>query len=313
MNTVGIVCDQEPWQLIINPVAGGGRAGSKHEALLGYLHQHDISYEAHLTQGPKHAREIVREVSIIGRHKFLIAGGDGTINEVVNGLFGGRALERQPVVVGIPVGTGNDWARNRGLNLPISELIKMIAEPTYRTCDIGRVSGKQDGCSWEHYFCNSIGIGLDVAVLENLPRWSMPAVRYAIGLLRAFSEFKAREVYVRADGVERRSTSLLDLCALAPYTGGGMRLAPHATGYPELLAITSVENVSWFRLLMSGYKIYNGTLDDVPEVTLYHAHTAEFLEPVGERLQVDGEIIGFTPVKVEILPQAVLTLASMRN
>ncbi len=100
----------------------------------------------------------------------MVAGGDGKINEVINGLFAAGQLEQQPVVVGIPVGTGNDWARNRDLNLSISELSKKVAEPTYQTCDVGRVSAVQDGNSWEHYFCNSIGIGLDVCVLKNLPR-----------------------------------------------------------------------------------------------------------------------------------------------
>ena len=74
----------------------------------------------------------------------MVAGGDGKINEVINGLFAAGQLEQQPVVVGIPVGTGNDWARNRDLNLSISELSKKVAEPTYQTCDVGRVSAVQD-------------------------------------------------------------------------------------------------------------------------------------------------------------------------
>jgi diacylglycerol kinase (ATP) len=116
-------------------------------------------------------------------------------------------------------------------------------------------------------------------------------------------------VCVRADGSERRGVALLNLCALGAYSGGGMRLAPHAAVQPGKLAVTWVDDASWLRLLACGHKLYDGTLGELPEVVLYHADNVEFAAPTGEPLQVDGEIIGETPASVEILPAALLTLA----
>lgn len=300
---------QEPWQCIVNPAAGSGRAGRDRMVLGDALRAHGVVFEEHITQGPGHAGSLAREAWLAGRRKFLVAGGDGTVNEVFNGLYTGGVPERQPVIAPAPLGSGNDWARSRGLYLGIERVVEKLACETYQPCAAGVLRGVCNGEHWSRYFLNSVGIGLDVCVLQRLPPWRITALRYAVGLLRAFAAFSAREVRVVADGVERRDVALVNLCALGPYSGGGMCLAPHAAAEPEQLAVLWVEDVSWPRLLLSGRRIYDGTLGDLPEVSLYHAARVEFRAPAGEALQADGEFVGETPAVAEILPAALLTLA----
>ncbi|HJP34760.1 MAG TPA: diacylglycerol kinase family protein [Gammaproteobacteria bacterium] len=301
----------EPWQLIFNPVAGAGagRAARARAAVIGHLRALGIEFEDHDTEGPGHAAMLSREAWRAGRKRFLIAGGDGTVSEVINGIFDGGVPDTQPVVAAIPLGSGNDWVRSRGAEVGVARIVEKLAAPSYRECPVGVVRGVDGDQEWQRYFANSAGIGLDVCVLRQLPRWRVAAARYAVGLVRAFGTFEAREACLIADGEARRGVSLLNLCALGAYTGGGMCLAPHASAAPRELAVTWVADVSWRRLALSGRKIYNGTLGERPEVALYHAKKVEFVAPVGEPLQIDGEIIGVTPAVVEIFPAAVLTLA----
>jgi YegS/Rv2252/BmrU family lipid kinase len=299
----------EPWQLIFNPAAGGGRAGRSRATLLEHLRQYGIAINVHDTEGPGDAEAFTRDARTAGRTRYLVAGGDGTVNEVINGLFNDGVRDPPPLVAAVPLGSGNDWARSRGLHIGLARIVEKLIAPRCMPCAVGRVRGFRDGRPWQRYFGNSVGIGLDVCVLQHLPPWRIAAVRYAVALLRAFATFPAREVCVRADGSERRGVALLNLCALGAYSGGGMRLAPHAAAQPGKLAVTWVDDASWLRLLACGHKLYDGTLGELPEVALYHADNVEFAAPTGEPLQADGEIIGATPASVEILPAALLTLA----
>jgi len=298
----------EPWQLIINPAAGNGRAGRSRATLLKHLRRQGVVVEVHETEGPGHAEALTRDARLAGRSRYLVAGGDGTVNEVINGLFSDGVPVPAPLVAVVPLGSGNDWARSRGLHVGLARIAEQLVTPKCTPCAVGRVSGLRDGSPWQRYFGNSVGIGLDVCVLQHLPPWRIAAARYAVGLLRAFATFPAREVCVRADGSERRGVALLNLCALGAYTGGGMHLAPHVADEPGKLAVTWVDDASWLRLVTCGHKIYDGTLGDLPEVALYHADNVEFAAPTGEPVQADGEIIGETPVTVEILPAALLSL-----
>jgi YegS/Rv2252/BmrU family lipid kinase len=300
----------EPWQLIWNPTAGIGRARRLRSRVEACLAAGGIPFEFYRTEAAGHASEIAAARHAAGRRRFLIGGGDGTINEVVNGLFADGLTPEPPILGALPLGTGNDWLRSSGLPGDLEEMIGLLKRGSTRPVGLGLACASGAQTPWRRYFVNTAGIGLDVRVLESLPDWRPAVLRYAFGLFKAFATYPVPRVRFECDGQKHECEPLTVICGFGRYSGGGMCLTPHAEAAPGRLAVTLVDDLPWWRLLISFRRIYDGTIGERPEVHFMHANRVEFTEPPGALFETDGEIVGPIPATIVTCPNALTAIAA---
>lgn len=284
-------------ELIVNPSAGRGAGARTGPEIARYLSRHGFECEARITNDRGHATEIAREAANNGADCVAVAGGDGSVFEVVNGLM--QADSPVPLAV-LPVGTGNDFA-------------KMLDSPDWRqVCDklaAGHTIAMDIGACNDVYFANGIGAGFDakVARIANGIRWLRGDAVYAIALLRTLAfhhDNPLVHVTTETETFTHRATMLA--VANGRVYGGSFRIAPEASITDGLLDIVFAENFSRTQILGLVPRVLRGTHIDLPGVHFLRARqvTIECDEPLP--VHADGEMLqhGTERLDIKVLPGA---------
>ena len=301
------------WLVILNPNSGRGRSRRKWLRMAEALGKRRVFHQFHETREPGEAGRIAAEGWQAGFRHFLAVGGDGTLNEVLNGLE--PAIQENaaapPVLAVLPAGTGNDWAHALGLPSSIEPLATRLAEAlrgATRTQDVGQLTFA-DGRV--HLFTEQAGAGFDAHVLQHLDRRAPRALAYVSALLRSLTSYRPPRLALHPDGAAEPvvvPSAFLTIGANGPWTGGGMHIAPHAVLDDGWLDFVTVRSLRWYQLLPRLPKLFRGGLLDDPAVHWCRASGAELvLEPPGG-VQADGEIVGMTPVRFSLRRRALRTL-----
>ncbi|HEX7030912.1 MAG TPA: diacylglycerol kinase family protein [Gammaproteobacteria bacterium] len=278
-------------ELIINPKAGRGAGARIGPDIARYLARHGFECEARITNDRGHATEIAREAANNGADCVAIAGGDGSVFEVVNGLM--QAGGRMPLAV-LPVGTGNDFA-------------KMLDSPTWqRVCDklaAGHTMPMDVGVCNGVHFANGIGAGFDakVARIANGIRWLRGDAVYGVALLRtlAFHHDNPQvRVTTETESFSHRATLLA--VANGRVYGGSFRIAPQASINDGLLDVVFAENFTRGQILKLVPRVLRGTHLDLPGVHFLRAREVTVECDVPLPVHADGEIIGSGTERLEI-------------
>ena len=242
------------WLVVLNPQSGQRRARKIWARLATHLEACDVSFQVRETQAPGDATRLTRTGWEEGFRHFLAVGGDGTVNEVLNGLEavvlpGAEAL---PVLAVLPAGTGNDWARVLGLPKHPRAFAATLAaalQGKTRQQDVGELTFA-DGRI--HLFVEEAGAGFDAHVLQRLSRKGPRALAYVLALLRSVGSYRAPKLTLQPDGASQPlvvPSAFLALGANGPWTGGGMCIAPHAEHDDGWLDFVTVRSLGWFELL----------------------------------------------------------------
>nr|MDD6335239.1 diacylglycerol kinase family lipid kinase [bacterium] len=284
--------------VIINPVAGHGRALKVGRAVMQVLKEKGIAARELYTEAPGHARELAQLCVSQGTDRLLTIGGDGTAFEACGGVMG------SDTALGIiPAGTGNDFVR--ALNLPKKPLdvLEHILSHPARQADIGCINGRP--------FINICGTGFDVSVLdyaEPVKRFVRGQLPYLWGVIRTILSYHPAEMVVRVDGQEVASGKML-VCAVANgrFYGGGIPIAPKASVEDGLLDVVLVDNMKRGRMMACLPGLLKGKILSFKETKHLRGHRVEIASP-GMRLNVDGEIFPMTYAMMEIKPKALKVL-----
>ncbi len=285
---------------IINGAAGGGRCGSRAEPALKQLSEHGIRSDVCFTEGPGHASELARRAYQSGVRHFLAAGGDGTVFEVVNGLFPDAASD--PPTLGIlPLGTGNSFLRDFG---PATEHLAQSAltEGEARPIDVIRAKHR-DGTM--HYI-NLLGLGFtaEVGALANRLK-ALSTTGYVAAVLARLAGLRYPLDPIRLDDqIEDHRDNTMLVFSNSRYTGGAMMMAPHADLQDGRLDVIRVNRMSRFELLTAFPKIFRGTHVRHPKIEEHTAARVEFLNPREQDVMVDGEVLRLCLLSLEVLPRA---------
>jgi diacylglycerol kinase (ATP) len=291
------------WLAILNPAAGRGRAARRWPALARALDRHGVAWELRTTAAAGDGERIAREARLAGQRHFLAVGGDGTLHEIANGLIGGERC----VLAVAPLGTGNDWAR--GLNSPSEPgaIARMLAAGRLRRVDAGRIEYTDDGARRARYFVNVAGAGYDAWVIERLPAGSPRGLAYLAAVLRGLWAYVApRFDFAAPDTAFRVEASLFaTFVALGPYCGGGMRFAPQADPTDGAFDLVAVPHLGPWAAVRRLPALYAGTLPRDPRVRYARAARASIDATPPARVEADGQLLGTTPARLEILPGAI--------
>ncbi len=196
--------DTNRWFVVVNPVAGSGKGLEDYPLISKLLRDADISCDPVFTEHKFHAVELTVAAIKSGHRKILVMGGDGTVHEVVNGLFIQDVVKPTEVLLGVvAVGTGNDWARTFGIPNRYQDAIRAIKEGHSFLQDVGEVSYVEATYKQSRYMANVAGVGFDAHVQKSFMRLrrkrKTSQLSYIISMLRSFFSYKPTGVKIWVD------------------------------------------------------------------------------------------------------------------
>lgn len=288
-------------RLIVNPAAGRGYAARLEPQIRGILEGLGVPFEVQHTTRPEEATLLAEEASLAGRRPVVAVGGDGTVNEVLNGLVRAHA-NGGPVgtLAVIPAGSGNDFEYMLKRNDGLEEACRRLAEGKVRLIDVGRVN--------DRYFANGVGIGFDavVNVVSRRHRRLRGLPLYLLALLETvFIYYRAPRMTVTYDGGEFTAPMLMISATNGRRFGGGFLVTPSAEIDDGLLDLCLAHQVSRLEILRLIPHFIRGTHTSQPAVRMARTRKVVVTSEEGLPSHVDGEI--FTQdarrLEIEILPQ----------
>lgn len=284
---------------IVNPTAGHGRAlktWKRIEPLAAQLGAYGVKF----TERPRHGEELARQAAREGFDRVISLGGDGTLNEVGNGLMGtGAALGV------VPTGTGNDWVRTVGLShREPEEAVRVAFQGRLLKMDVGLAHGHR------HFF-NIAGIGFDAEVSRRVNDYgpvlkaiggTLPSL---LGIVGTLFRFGGAPIRVELDDqVLERPRMLLMAVGIARYYGGGMKILPDALIDDGLFEVAWGEDLGRLELISLVGKIYQGEHVGHPKVTITRGRRLTATSTQRVAFHLDGDVAGDLPVTFELLPGA---------
>lgn len=295
---------------IVNPNAGNGSTGSKWPEIKTAARDRLGDFSSFITGGPGDARKYAAHAIAEGAGQVVCVGGDGTLNEVVNGFMEYGDSIRAGLKLGfIPNGTGCDFVKTVPIPRDTAQAINVIAESHTRCVDVGRLFYKDHNGREEYrYFHNITSFGIGGEVAHRVNRTSKPFgpfIAFIWATLLAVFLYGKKRVSLKIDnGSEKEFVVWNVAVANGQYHGGGMRIAPGASVDDGLFHITVVGDLSLAEIIINLPRLYNGRIESVKKVVTL---TGKKIEAVSEEpvlLDVDGEQPGMLPVVIDVVPGA---------
>lgn len=296
--------------IIVNPASANGTTAKDWPQYKKLLLDSGYEFEAALTERPGHATELTREALKAGYKTIMSVGGDGTMNEVVNGFFeDGLPLAQDSRLVVFSRGTGCDFIRTLGIKKGIEDLLDILVRNQSKQVDVGRVCFvDKSGKTVIRHFLNvaDIGIGAETAnrVNKNSKRLS-GFLSFMLSAVSTIILYRNKNFEIVIDN-ETALTGKMNsvIVANGRYFGGGMKVAPDALMDDGLFDIIILGDLSKMDLIRSFPLIYNGKHLSHPKVKLYRGSKIKVSCGGKGLIEVDGEIPGSYDSEFELLPKA---------
>jgi diacylglycerol kinase (ATP) len=294
------------WVVIVNPASANGRTGRQWAANETLLRNILPPFENWPTTYPGHARELAQKAVDLGFSTIAVHGGDGTFNEVVNGVIN-RDSTQVPLVF-LPSGTGADLVRTLGISHSLSDAAHQAREGSIRSIDIGEVKFTDlEGRPNQRYFVNvtDVGFGGDLVRYVNSHSKRLGGkFSFLKGAMITLFQYKNKKVHIRVDGqkdLEERVSSIV--LANGQYFGGGMWVAPDARVDDGFLNLVIIGDISITEALPNFTRLYRGTAAEHPKVKAFPVQSLELTSEEEVFIDLDGELVGRLPAQFQILPQ----------
>ena len=299
------------WAIIINPKSGKKKFRQQRKYLFEVLKHHNIQFDYRVTRFAGHASKIAKYFVEKQYKNIMVLGGDGTMSEVINGIFSAHTDKTSDIKIAlIPRGTGNDWGRFWGLTADYKKSIDVFLNGKTQTIDIGKVEYEMEGENESHFFINSIGLGLDAAVVNLTHRlkeiFGSHSFMYSVSLLLAVFSYRPHKVKIYS--AERNINEGMFTMNIANgcYSGGGLKQTPNALPYDGLLDVMMAKKPRFFDIIGALVYLFRGKLLDHPVIESFQ--TKELLVQCDKKAQMeaDGIIVnGSSPFKISIIPNAI--------
>jgi YegS/Rv2252/BmrU family lipid kinase len=302
--------------VIVNPKSASGSTRANWSGIASDLRTHFGPFAVAFTKSAGDGIDLARRAAESGRTFIIACGGDGTINEVANGILqaGGEAE------LGVfPSGTGGDFRRTIKMPLATRDAARALRTGRTERIDVGRVTFVgHEGEKLSRYFLNVTSFGLAASIIERVKGTSslswlpVDAFRgkasFALSTLQQVTGLDATAVKIRIDGGEEKSLGTINFCiANSRYFGGGMKIAPDAKLTDGLLDVVNIGDIRTAKILLNAFTLYRGTHVDLPEVKCTLARRIEARPADDSReihIEIDGELPGRVPAVYEVLPRA---------
>ncbi|MDI6767013.1 MAG: diacylglycerol kinase family lipid kinase [Bacteroidota bacterium] len=296
--------------IILNPASSAGRTGRQQDKIIDKIDQHlGKKYSLCVTQKPLEARMYAYRAIMDGCKLIIVVGGDGTINEVVNGFFSdGKIINPECSLGIINSSTSGGFVQSIGLPLTIEEQLGIILRGESCMVDLCKINFQnQDRCSAERYYINECQIGIGGIVVRDVQaQHKRFGGRLAFGLITLKSALGHKGTLYNLQTDEDKETELQlhgVVVANGTFMGGGMKLTPKAKLNDGMFDILLIHDQSPLQRIISFSKVYSGKHLASKWFSYNHGRSIKVRSSKSQFVAVDGELIGTLPCQIEIIPR----------
>jgi len=295
---------------IVNPNAGNGSTGADWPVIKKLARDRLGPFTTYITSRPGDAVLLTKKAISKGANLVTCVGGDGTLNEVVNGCMEQKSTVKSDLRLGfIPNGTGCDFARTASIPRDIEESINLIGANKVRSIDVGKLVFKDHhdlNCS--RFFINITSFGLGGEVVERVNRTTKafgPFLSFIWATLLSIFLYGKKRINISIDDDFQDKISIWNIMVSnGRYQGGGMLVAPDASVDDGLFNVTVIGDLNLAEVLINLPNLYNGKIYDINKVTTHTGKKVEASSKEDVLLDIDGEQPGKLPVSIDILPDS---------
>ncbi|GEM_PF-686835 len=287
----------EPIKVIYNPAAAPDRSAARRKEILFYLDKTKIPYDWSETLYHQHAELLAAEAVAAGFRRIAVAGGDGTVNQVINGFMQNAA---DPELVILPVGTCNDFIRSIPLPADLKLASAALTSSNVKRFDVA--------CIGERYFINAAGIGFDVDVILSLQKsGKRQFINYLITVFQNLFGFTAVHLVIENQGTSTERDVILFVAANGKQFGGGFRIAPKADISDGQLNFMLFRDMPGWKRARALLFFAIGQHHRLPESEVFTADSLSIKSNCSLQLQLEGELYRWTDgeLRISVLPKRV--------
>ncbi len=287
---------------IVNPHSASGKTGKLWPKLAAQLGPVEVRF----TNATGHAIQLARQLLEEGFQRIIAVGGDGTVNETVNGFFDqDRPIREGASLAIIPIGTGGDFQRSLGI-ASVQDAVSVIRNGNTRRIDIGKVSYRSHaGEQRTRYFANLVSFGMGGEVATAAKNWLSPVsgkAAFVWATLEVFFRYKAKTVDLIIDGNPAGRHTITNIAiGNGRFHGGGMHVCPKARLDDGLLEVTIIDTLGMFMLARDLPVLYSDNLYVHPKTHHFHARRVQAASEEMVSIEVDGEALGTLPLELGLL------------
>lgn len=300
------------WHIILNPISGGKKSLHLWKKIETVLFDSAISFKKYESKFAGNTISITQEIITLGGKNFILIGGDGTANEVINGIFNSTNNPSEFTIAMISAGTGNDWIKTIGNYSSISTIVTSLNQKNTFLHDVGLLSFINDGKKNKRYFLNIAGLGFDGMVVKKLNEgksiFKGTKIQYWLAILRSLLFYQLKNITFLIDDVEKTSKTLTAAIGNCQYNGAGMKQLPNAIMDDGLLDITIIGDMPKWKMILNLPKLSNGTFIKLKEVKTYRAKKIVVTSKDLIFVEVDGEFVGETPAEISVIHRGIQVL-----
>jgi len=299
----------EKWLIIVNPNAGSKKGEKDWPKICKQLQAEEFDFDCVFTEHRGHAIDLARENIEKGFRNLAVVGGDGTLNEVLNGLFMQKSVPLNEISLGmIPVGTGNDWGRTFDLPFEYKKAIDVLKRKKIFLQDVGKVTYYKKDAMLTRYFMNIAGMGYDALVAKKTnilkEKGKGGPLAYFYFVFASLFQYKFIEGVIEVDNQTVFKGEIFSMnVGICKYNGGGMMQVPFAIPDDGLLDVTLIKKASKFVVIRYARKLYDGSLVNLPMVSTFRGKSIRMRSTGKIYLETDGESLAHSPFIFEIIPR----------
>ncbi|MCY6482910.1 diacylglycerol kinase family lipid kinase [Clostridium aestuarii] len=282
---------------IINPKAGKGKASEIIPEIKNIFKEIDEEFIIEITERQGHATELVRNYVNKEDYRVYSVGGDGTLNEVLNGMVNSNSC-----LAVIPSGSGNDFVRSINKGTSVKEILKSTIFGKTEMLDLAKIN--------DRYFINISSVGIDAEVTNNARKlktfpFISGGVAYILSIFMTIFTYKYKHIKLKIDDKEIKSQITLLAIANGKYYGGGMKVSPYADLQDGILDICVIDKLSKMKILVLFPKLMKGKHSDIKEVSFYKGKKITLISEKGILVNIDGELIKVQQIDLQIIPKSI--------
>ncbi|MEI8004834.1 MAG: diacylglycerol kinase family protein [Bacteroidota bacterium] len=306
--------DQKTWYFIVNPNAGSRKGVRDWPKISRLIRESGIQHETVLTTHREHAIDLAVDCIRQGYRRIAVVGGDGTLNEVLNGIVIQKKIDPKDIFLGmIPVGTGNDWCRSFNIPFDYKKALAVLMQEKTFVQDVGKVTHYHHDKPSVRYFMNVAGMGYDALVNKKTNMMKDKGrggpLTYFYFVFASLFQYRFMEAVIEVDGKKVFKGEIFSMnVGICKYNGGGMMQVPFAVPDDGLLDVTLIMKAPKYMVIQHVRKLYDGSLVNLPFVKTFKGKEIRIRSTGRVFLETDGESLGHTPFTFEIIPLGIRTV-----
>jgi YegS/Rv2252/BmrU family lipid kinase len=298
--------------IVVNPKAKNGKAGKEWPKLERVIREeYEGEVHAEFTEAPLHATSLTRQALKDGFELVVALGGDGLINEVVNGFFDdGRPVNSEGVLGILPFATGADFVKTVGIPRTFREAAKRLNGHSTSLCDVGLISSDGlDGKSVVRYFINVAECGVGAEVVDRVNRTTKRfggRASFTWSILKTMTFYRNKTISYSIDKSQETETCINNLIvANGRFFGAGLQPAPEAKLDDGLFDVAVIGDIGFVTGAKNLGKLRDGTYLKLPYVSFSRGKSVSAQCAERVLIEADGEVIGRLPATFDLLPAAI--------